>query len=424
LLIGGGVKITKNLIIRGLTMFCMLAITSIKAQNTFTVSELQADSATITIKLEATKVQAQTTEANYAKADSVSAGIVRTDTLCSAKDLCVHQDAKVSGNLTVGGSITTNQGLLFNSTTGLKYIPASSTSPPYIVLGNIGIPSPTVIPNICVPVSSGTPILYVGGGHLQIHYQNTLLELMADGANSLIESKGNGGLLLNYYCGKDIAVGSPTAGGNLITNNDAYVYGKLGVGTNTPTEKVDVSGTIRAVAGKFGWNNKYIELSYDGSNHRMETSQSLLINYTSGKDVVVGSLNNGDFTANNNAWIKKKLYVGDKRVKSTNWHQNAIVQVAGKIACYELVVLDPVTKWEWPDYVFDKNYSLPKLSDVEKYIYSHHHLPDVPTAKEIKETGLNVYEMNVILLKKLEESMLYIIELNKKIEALEKIFKH
>lgn len=97
----GGVKTTKNLITRGLTMFCVLAITSIKAQNTFTVSELQADSATVTIKLEATKVQAQTTEANYTKADSVSAGIVRTDTLCSAKDLCVHQDAKVSGNVEV-----------------------------------------------------------------------------------------------------------------------------------------------------------------------------------------------------------------------------------------------------------------------------------------------------------------------------------
>ena len=404
----------------------MCLINAIQAQNTFTVSELQADSASITIKLEATRVEAQTTEVNYTKTDSLLAGIVRTDTLCSTKDLCVHQDARVNGNLIVSGSITANQGLLFDSTTGIKYISGNFTSPPYIVLGNIGIPSPTVIPNICVPVSSGTPILYVGGGHLQLHYQNTLLELMADGANSLIESKGDGGLLLNYYCGKDITVGSPTAGGNLIANNDMYVYGKLGVGNNTPTEKLDVSGNIRAVAGKFGWNNKYIELSYDGNNHRMETSQSLLINYTSGKDVVVGSLDNGGdyFTANNNAWIKKKLYVGDKRVKTTNWHKDAIVQVAGKIACYELVVLDPLTKWEWPDYVFDKKYHLPGLSEVEDYIRKHKHLPGVPSAKEMKEMGLNVYEINTVLLKKIEEQMLYILQLNKKIEELEKEIKN
>ena len=73
-----------------------------------------------------------------------------------------------------------------------------------------------------------------------------------------------------------------------------------------------------------------------------------------------------------------------------------------------------------PDYVFDKGYKLADLNTVEKYIKENNHLPEVPSAGEIEKEGLDITAMNYTLLKKIEELTLYIIEQNKKIEALEK----
>lgn len=71
-----------------------------------------------------------------------------------------------------------------------------------------------------------------------------------------------------------------------------------------------------------------------------------------------------------------------------------------------------------PDYVFAKDYKLRSLKDVEKYIKKNSHLPEVPSAKEIKEEGVDLVEMNMTLLKKIEELHLYTIEQQKEIEQL------
>ena len=76
------------------------------------------------------------------------------------------------------------------------------------------------------------------------------------------------------------------------------------------------------------------------------------------------------------------------------------------------------------DYVFDKKYKLRSLSELEKYIKTNKHLPDVASAKEMEtKEGYPVGEMQSILLKKIEELTLYVIEQNKRIEELEKAKK-
>ena len=82
---------------------------------------------------------------------------------------------------------------------------------------------------------------------------------------------------------------------------------------------------------------------------------------------------------------------------------------------------------EAPDYVFEKDYNLPNLKTVEDHITTKKHLPGVPSAAEMKENGVDLSQMNMILLKKVEELTLYVIdqnkqimEQNKKIEELEK----
>lgn len=63
------------------------------------------------------------------------------------------------------------------------------------------------------------------------------------------------------------------------------------------------------------------------------------------------------------------------------------------------------------------------LKELEQYILKNKHLPEVPTQNEISKDGMDVYEMNAILLKKVEELTLYVIEQQKQIEQLENKIK-
>ncbi|HEX5316087.1 MAG TPA: hypothetical protein VFX22_05495, partial [Candidatus Kapabacteria bacterium] len=74
---------------------------------------------------------------------------------------------------------------------------------------------------------------------------------------------------------------------------------------------------------------------------------------------------------------------------------------------------------DWPDFVFQPSYKLPTLESVEKYIDENHHLPDVPSASKIAETGVPLGQTEALLLKKIEELTRYAIEQNKKIEQLD-----
>ncbi len=74
---------------------------------------------------------------------------------------------------------------------------------------------------------------------------------------------------------------------------------------------------------------------------------------------------------------------------------------------------------DWPDYVFNKDYALLPLQQLESYIESNRHLPGIPTAEEIIDEGLRLGEMERLLLKKIEELTLYIIQQDYKMEELE-----
>ncbi|WP_143080976.1 hypothetical protein [Chitinophaga rupis] len=77
----------------------------------------------------------------------------------------------------------------------------------------------------------------------------------------------------------------------------------------------------------------------------------------------------------------------------------------------------------WPDYVFEKDYQLPALMDIEKYILEHKHLPDVPSAAIVEKEGQDLGEMNKILMRKVEELTLYLIAQDKRIKDLEQALK-
>lgn len=89
--------------------------------------------------------------------------------------------------------------------------------------------------------------------------------------------------------------------------------------------------------------------------------------------------------------------------------------VNGKIIAEELRIQNSTL---WPDYVFEKGYSLPKLSDIQSFIAKNKHLPNVPSAAEVSENGIIVGDMQKTLLRKIEELTLYILEQQKQIDAL------
>jgi hypothetical protein len=78
------------------------------------------------------------------------------------------------------------------------------------------------------------------------------------------------------------------------------------------------------------------------------------------------------------------------------------------------------TTADWADYVFDKHYKLMPLNQLEHFLTQNKHLPNVPSAEEVVKNGIDVAKMDAKLLEKIEELTLYLIQLNKKVEALSK----
>lgn len=89
------------------------------------------------------------------------------------------------------------------------------------------------------------------------------------------------------------------------------------------------------------------------------------------------------------------------------------LSVNGNVRSKEVVV-----ESSWADYVFDSRYELRSLDEVEQFIDQHHHLPGVPSAKEIQQNGLSLGELQTKMMEKIEELTLYIIQLKKEMEIL------
>lgn len=92
--------------------------------------------------------------------------------------------------------------------------------------------------------------------------------------------------------------------------------------------------------------------------------------------------------------------------------------VAGGILT-ERVRIAQVGSGNWADYVFEPGYKLRSLEEVEAYVQKNGHLPQIPSACEVEEAGVDLVEINSLLLMKVEELTLYIIAQNKRIAALE-----
>lgn len=197
----------------------------------------------------------------------------------------------------------------------------------------------------------------------------------------------------------------------------------------------DINGVIKGVSADISGNLEAGSINVDGnittSTGQISSNSLSVTNFISAGDistsdlVVTSSLQLGTTTITNfdqigGAFVKDSnddihystgdVYVGDY----PNTERN--LNVFGKIKTTEIRVT--MDSNDWSDYVFADNYKLKSLAEVEKFIKRNKHLPDVPSAKSLEKTGLNLGEMQSTLLKKIEELTLYMIELKSENETL------
>jgi hypothetical protein len=206
--------------------------------------------------------------------------------------------------------------------------------------------------------------------------------------------------------------------------------GRLGVGTTAPSSTLHVNGTVR-LSGLAADNTKETVLVTDANGNVYTRAASTLEgNSTNSWNLdgsAVGALKKFGTTDNydlplitNNIEAMRITSAGNIGIGTAT--PQAKLAVNGDVFAKKVKVT--ATGWPaWPDYVFGDGYKLPSLAELEAFIKKNKHLPDVPSAKEVEANGLDLGDNQAMLLKKIEELTLYVIEQQKQIEQLKKEIK-
>lgn len=211
--------------------------------------------------------------------------------------------------------------------------------------------------------------------------------------------------------------------------------GNLGLGVVNPSYRLDINGKLRTnslplIVGDDNASDHSIRFAtfYD---HSM-SGQMRYINF--GRNASM--LNTGELAFNHSAdnssgnWVslglfgqntQERLYVlGDGNVGiGTQESRGYKLSVNGKIRAQEL----KIEATNWPDYVFDDDYEITSLPEIKSFIDQNRHLPEMPSASTVEKEGVDVGQMNALLLKKIEELTLHLIHKDQQINNLEKRMK-
>lgn len=207
--------------------------------------------------------------------------------------------------------------------------------------------------------------------------------------------------------------------------------GNIGIGTKKPISALE----LRRNAGNGNNKNFLLTLSNEWASDGLNEPTIMFNNGDEGESFsywTVGARVSGDNSHKNPQTFK----IGFKGPKENDEHEYfSIDSYKGRVKIgycntnvdgYKLYVEEGILtekvkvavkdSEDWFDHVFNSDYKLMPLTDLEKYIVENKHLPDVPTTKEVLANGIDLGKTNGILLKKVEELTLYLIELKKDLE--------
>jgi hypothetical protein len=277
--------------------------------------------------------------------------------------------------------------------------------PPSIFLGNLAGTGNSAIGNVGIGPNAlvGQTPTVSNTGRFNVAIGNGVLYNNRNGADNL--ALGNAALYANTDGSNNVSMGSnslrfnTTGAGNIAIGGLALFYNISGndntaIGANSG---FNATGSRNIFIGKAAGEN--------------ETSNDKLYIATTNTPT---PLVYGDFAT-------KYLAVGEvataDRAAATSGGYRLLVK-GGMIT--EKIKVAVAGTADWADYVFEPSYKRMSLEEVEKFVKENKHLPNVPSADEIVKNGVDLAKTDAKLLEKIEELTLYIIELNKKITALEK----
>ena len=180
----------------------------------------------------------------------------------------------------------------------------------------------------------------------------------------------------------------------IATERNIYAGGNIGIGTTSPFGKIDVKTS----------QNQHIQFVKDLNGHL-----SGCVGITSIND------DNTNYTPLGFLSSKYTFLFGNVGIGTTN--PDELLTVNGAIHAKEIKV---DLTGSLADFVFSPDYKLKSLTELEQYLKENRHLPEIPSATEVKENGLSLGEMQNKLLQKIEELTLYVIEQDKSKKELEK----
>jgi len=193
--------------------------------------------------------------------------------------------------------------------------------------------------------------------------------------------------------------------------------GYVGIGINNPNERLHVSGNIQVDNNIVGYRTDYQPLKIMANSSDINGAyislSSIYDQVGSIKLFARGSSGRIEFHNQNRLIMSirenNNVYFGNPD-NPTNIFVNGEVNAS----------LVRVTVDTWEDRVFNPDYRLLTIYEVEAFIQANHHLPDIPSEQQVIEEGIDIGEMNALLLKKIEELTLYVIELKKENDEIKK----
>ncbi len=203
---------------------------------------------------------------------------------------------------------------------------------------------------------------------------------------------------------------------DISAQNDVTVEGDLlvnGNGTSTLFKVVGPAGEVR-FNPYFGGSGVTLLGYFDGKDRQPQ----IRFDDVASSFLDVGMDATGAFVVEQSDLPVFKVDKNGRATIGTNAPQafGYTLSVGGKIASEEILV---DLKADWPDYVFKEEYGLRSLTDLKHHIDTKGHLPGLPAATEVQNVGIELGEMNRLLVEKIEELTLYILQQEERIKALE-----